>query len=122
MTKTVSSTVIHLTAPLCPPDAERSDSNQHQSVSGEEQSEDLGSSSQAVGPGAIDGTPSNLKSVAASATKLIIRGVNESADAFGPLKSVAGFLTFITFAFLRKKDDNRPAIENARPWKSPTRS
>jgi hypothetical protein len=30
-----------------------------------------------------------------AAAKLLLRGVNESADAFGPLKSVAGGLCFI---------------------------
>ena len=35
------------------------------------------------------------KSNAFAAAKLLLRGVNESADAFGPLKSVAGGLCFI---------------------------
>ena len=35
------------------------------------------------------------KSNALAAAKLLLRGVNDSADAFGPLKSVAGGLCFI---------------------------
>ena len=37
----------------------------------------------------------NLKSLAFSGAKSILRGVRESADVFGPLKSVAGGLCFI---------------------------
>ena len=44
--------------------------------------------------GADDKKPS-WKSNAFAAAKLLLRGVNESADAFGPLKSVAGGLCFI---------------------------
>jgi len=36
-----------------------------------------------------------LKSLASSTAKLFLRGVNESADAFPPLKSVAGGLCYI---------------------------
>ena len=35
------------------------------------------------------------KSTASASAKLLLRGVNESADALGPLKSVAGGLCFI---------------------------
>ena len=35
------------------------------------------------------------KSTASSSAKLVLRGVRDSADAFGPLKSVAGGLCFI---------------------------
>ena len=35
------------------------------------------------------------KSAASSAAKLLLRGVRDSADAFGPLKSAAGGLCFI---------------------------
>ena len=38
---------------------------------------------------------SNWKSTAAASAKLILRAVKDSADAFGPLKSVAGGLIFI---------------------------
>ena len=35
------------------------------------------------------------KSAASAAAKLLLRGVRDSADAFGPLKSAAGGLCFI---------------------------
>ena len=38
---------------------------------------------------------SRWKSTASATAKLLLRGVSESADAFGPLKSVAGFLCYI---------------------------
>jgi hypothetical protein len=38
---------------------------------------------------------SNWKSTASAAAKLLLRGVRESADAFGPLRSVAGGLCFV---------------------------
>ena len=38
---------------------------------------------------------SNLKSLVFSGAQLILYGVKESADAFGPLKSVAGGLCFL---------------------------
>ena len=44
---------------------------------------------------AVDGTKSNWKSTASATAKLLLRGVRDSADAFGPLKSVAGGLCFI---------------------------
>jgi hypothetical protein len=43
----------------------------------------------------IDEKQTNWKSTASATAKLLLRGVNESADAFGPLKSVAGGLCFI---------------------------
>jgi len=45
--------------------------------------------------GAADQKKSNWKSTASSTAKLLLRGVRDSADAFGPLKSVAGGLCFI---------------------------
>ena len=42
-----------------------------------------------------DENKSNWNSTASATAKLILRGVNESADAFPPLKSVAGGLCFI---------------------------
>ena len=45
-------------------------------------------------PGSPDENTS-WTSTASAAAKLILRGVNESAAAFGPLKSVAGGLCFI---------------------------
>ena len=44
---------------------------------------------------AADQKKPSWKSNAFSMAKLLLRGVNESADAFGPLKSVAGGLCFI---------------------------
>ena len=45
-------------------------------------------------PGSTDENTS-WTSTASAAAKLILRGVKESADAFGPLKAVAGGLCFI---------------------------
>jgi hypothetical protein len=42
-----------------------------------------------------DGSKSNWKSTASATAKLLLRGVRDTADAFGPLKSVAGGLCFI---------------------------
>jgi hypothetical protein len=42
-----------------------------------------------------DENKSNWKSTASATAKLLLRGVRDSADAFGPLKSVAGGLCFI---------------------------
>ena len=44
---------------------------------------------------AADESRPGWKSTASSSAKLILRGVRDSADAFGPLKSVAGGLCFI---------------------------
>jgi len=44
---------------------------------------------------AVGETKSNWGSTAPTAAKLLLRGVRDSADAFGPLKSVAGGLCFI---------------------------
>ena len=44
---------------------------------------------------AVDETTSNWKSTASATAKLLLRGVRDTADAFGPLKSVAGGLCFI---------------------------
>ena len=48
---------------------------------------------------------SSWKSTAFATAKLLLRGVRDSADAFGPLKSVAGGLCFI--------------LENCEVWSSP---
>ena len=48
------------------------------------------------GPSAVmDEGKLNWKSTAFATAKLLLRGVRDSADAFGPLKSVAGGLCFI---------------------------
>ena len=44
---------------------------------------------------AVNEKKSNWKSTASATAKLLLRGVRDSADAFGPLKSVAGGLCFI---------------------------
>ena len=44
-------------------------------------------------------TKSNWRSTAFATAKLLLRGVRESADAFAPLKSVAGGLCFIVENF-----------------------
>ena len=49
-----------------------------------------------VGPSAAtDKNKPDWKSAASASTKLLLRGVRDSADAFPPLKSVAGGLCFI---------------------------
>ena len=42
-----------------------------------------------------DEKKSDWKSTVSATAKLLLRGVRDSADAFGPLKSVAGGLCFI---------------------------
>ena len=54
---------------------------------------------------AADEKKPNWKSTVSATAKLILRGVRDSADAFGPLKSVAGGLCFI--------------LENCEVWPSP---
>ena len=44
---------------------------------------------------AADENKSNWKSTASATAKLLLRGVRDTADAFGPLKSVVGGLCFI---------------------------
>jgi hypothetical protein len=46
-------------------------------------------------PSAAADKKSNWRSTASSTTKLLLRGVRDSSDAFGPLKSVASGLCFI---------------------------
>ena len=47
------------------------------------------------GSDAADENRPDWKSTASSSAKLVLRAVRDSADAFGPLKSVAGGLCFI---------------------------
>ena len=44
---------------------------------------------------AADGNKSDWKSTVSATAKLLLRGVRDSADAFGPLKSATGGLCFI---------------------------
>ena len=53
------------------------------------------SAGDSANPGQIDKNKSNLKSLASSTAKLVLRGVKESADACPQLKSVLGCLCFI---------------------------
>ena len=47
-------------------------------------------------PNAVADEPkSNWKSTVSASAKLLLRAVSDSADAFGPLKSVAGGLCFV---------------------------
>ena len=55
-----------------------------------------GADGESVKPnGAADENKPGWKSTASSSAKLLLRGVRDSADAFGPLKSVAGGLCFL---------------------------
>lgn len=57
------------------------------------------------GPRAIaDESKSDWKPTAAATAKLVLRGVKDAADVFGPLKSLAGSLCFI--------------LENCEVWRS----
>ena len=61
------------------------------------------------GPAASE-EKSNWRSTAVAAAKLLLRGVRDSADAFGPLKSVAGGLCFVLDNY-----EVRLALWNAHP-------
>ena len=51
---------------------------------------------ESVGPSAAPNeNKSDWKSTASASAKLLLRGVRDSADAFGPLEAVAGGLCFI---------------------------
>ena len=70
----------------------------HVSTSGERKREGGGPNieNETVGASAAaDENRPGWKSTASSSAKLVLRGVRDSADAFGPLKSVAGGLCFI---------------------------
>ena len=64
-------------------------------VSGPGETIDLELSDPIVESSATDEKKSNLGSLASSGARFILNGIKESADAFGPLKSVAGGLCFI---------------------------
>ena len=62
----------------------------------EQEENESGADDESVEPSAAeDENKSGWKSTASSSAKLLLRGVRDSADAFGPLKSVAGGLCFI---------------------------
>jgi len=88
-----------------------------QTVLSESQGEKPGSSDPTVDSSAIDESKSKLGSLASSTAKLLLRGVNESADVFPPLKSVASGLCFIldtcekTMACRHKIESLIPRVE-----------
>ena len=62
----------------------------------EPEGDEFDAEGESPGPsGAADKKKSDWKSTASASAKLALRGVRDSADAFGPLKSVAGGLCFI---------------------------
>ena len=89
-----------------------SDSYGHPSALNETEGTDAGSSNPVAGPSATGDNRSNIKSLVYSGAKLILNGVKESADAFGPLKSVAGGLCFILDTF-EVRHSPASAVHNA---------
>jgi len=62
----------------------------------EQEGNELNADDENVEPSAVpDENKSDWKSTASASAKLVLRGVRDSADAFGPLKSVASGLCFI---------------------------
>ena len=62
----------------------------------EQEGDGSGVGNRSVGPSvAANENKSDWKSTVSASAKLVLRGVRDSADAFGPLKSVAGGLCFI---------------------------
>ena len=79
---------------------------------------------------AADEDGSDWKAMVSASAKLLLRGVRDSADAFGPLKSVAGGLCFILENYevcfpcnvytrrsraLQRTKENKQAIESLAP-------
>ena len=62
---------------------------------GAEGSETLGSVPRPEQGAAVDENGSDWEATVSASTKLLLRGARDSADAFGPLKSVAGDLCVI---------------------------
>jgi len=72
----------------------------------EQEGDESSADDERVGPSAApDENKSDRKSTASASARLLLRGVRDSADAFGPLKSVAGGLCFI--------------LENSEVWTPP---
>jgi len=70
----------------------------HAATSGgrEQEGDGPNPSDRGVGPSApADENKTDWRSTASTSAKLVLRGVRDSADAFGPLRSVAGGLCFI---------------------------
>ena len=85
----------------------------------------LNADDESVGPSAAaDSNRSEWKSTASASAKLLLRGVRDSADAFAPLKSVAGGLCFILESCevwlhphrLSTKLTNAPENESKQTW------
>ena len=69
---------------------------------------------ESAGPGATgDEKESSWKSTASATAKLLLRGVRDTVDAFGPLKSVAGGLCFILENYKVWPSSDTPSIYNA---------
>ena len=85
-TWTVSPRLLCLIIPLCNADASAVPGHTQKDLSPDENAESNAAASE---------KKSNWKSTAYASAKLLLRGVRDSADAFGPLKSVAGGLCFI---------------------------
>ena len=72
-----------------PPQAVTSENN-------EREENEPSADDKSVGPStAVGESESDWKTTASATAKLLLRGVSNSSDAFGPLKSVAGGLCFI---------------------------
>ena len=95
-TWTVSPRLLYLIVPLHNADASAAPDRTQKELSPDENTESNATASD---------KKSNWKSTAYASAKLLLRGVRDSADAFGPLKSVAGGLCFI--------------LENCEVWSSP---
>ena len=78
--------LLYLIAPLDNPDT---------SAIPDHVSEDLHPNESAEQSATTNENKSSWRSTASATAKLVLRGVTESADAFGPLKSVTGGLCFI---------------------------
>ena len=92
-TESSNSQTIHASPP---PSHEIHDpSNAGDLVSSPGETIDPESSDPIVESSATNENKSNLASLASSGARFILNGIKESADAFGPLKSVAGGLCFI---------------------------
>jgi len=62
----------------------------------EQEGDEPNAEDESVGPGvSTDGNKTDWRSTASASARLVLRGVRDSADAFAPLKSVAGGLYFI---------------------------
>ena len=70
-------------------------SDRFRSVFNKRRNKRLGPTSPASKPGVVDENKPDIKSLASSAAKFVLRGVKESADACPQFKSVVGCFCFI---------------------------